>query len=58
MAVKKEDDWIKDTVEAILRTKGVTYEEWLNEKHTEFLSDKENKRKIKEIYNFYIEMNK
>ncbi|MBY0756301.1 hypothetical protein K5V21_12670 [Clostridium sardiniense] len=57
MAVKKEEGWIKDTVEAILRTQGVTYEEWLNEKHEEFLSDKENKKKLKEIYNFYIEMN-
>ncbi|WP_338631651.1 hypothetical protein [Clostridium baratii] len=56
MASKKDEtDYTKKTVETILKAKGVTYEEWLDKKHKEFLGEKENRKKLDEIFGFYID---
>ena len=37
MAKVKIDSKSKELVQAILQSKGIDYEEWLNEKHKEFI---------------------
>ncbi|MDQ0149620.1 hypothetical protein ACFO6R_16075 [Eubacterium multiforme] len=48
MAVKKtkEDSFYKKLVLKILEMKGVSYEDWLEEQHKEFLDNKENQQQI------------
>lgn len=48
MAVKKdkEDSFYKKLVVKILEMKGVSYKDWLEEKHKEFLNSKENQEQI------------